>query len=67
MINITELQKNELSKDINNLEELLNNGDLDKLLLAIDELFLSNLDENDEPTEKAMKYQRLYDQIYNQN
>lgn len=66
MINITEYQKKELSKDISNLTELLENTDLDELLFAIDDLFLDNLDENDKPTEKVLKYQRLYDEIYNQ-
>lgn len=67
MINITDEQKQIVSEYIDNFSELIKEGDVNKLLLSIDDVIIYNLDENDEPDEIGIKLQRIYDQIYNQN
>lgn len=56
-----------LKKEIPNIDEIIKSDDVNDLLLTIDDAILDNLDEDDEPTEKGIELQRIYDQIFNQN
>jgi len=68
MINITTEQKQFIGNYIDNLAELLDKGDVNELLSAIDDEIINNiLGNNDEPDETGIKLQKIYDQIYNQN
>lgn len=67
MINITDEQMKRLKKEIPNIDEIIKSDDVNDLLLTIDDAILDNLDEDDEPTEKGIELQRIYDQIFNQN
>lgn len=67
MINVTDEQKNILKKHIKNFDELIKRDDVNELLLAIDDVIVFNMDENDEPDELGIELQKLYDQIYNNN
>ena len=63
MINVTNI----LKKHIKNFDELIKSDDVNELLLAIDDVIVFNMDENDEPDELGIELQKLYDQIYNNN
>ena len=53
---------------IENIENLIENGDIQEVLDAIDDVIVDNiLGNNDEPDEEGIKLQRIYDQIFNQN
>ena len=53
---------------IENIENLIANGDIQEVLDAIDDVIVDNiLGNNDEPDEEGIKLQRIYDQIFNQN
>lgn len=68
MIVIKEAQINELSSYIENIDDIIANGDIQDLLDAIDDVIVDNiLGNNDEPDEIGIKLQRIYDEIYNQN
>jgi len=68
MINITIEQKQFIGNYIDNLDELLDKGDVNELLSAIDDEIVNNiLGNNDEPDKTGIKLQKIYDQIYNQN
>ena len=67
MINVTDEQVEILKEHIENLNELLESNDVNELLLAIDDVIVYNMDENDEPDELGIKLQKIYDQIYNLN
>ncbi len=65
---ITDEQINELKPYIENLDELITNGDVEALLEALDDVIIDNiLGNNDEPDEEGVKLQLIYDRIYNQN
>lgn len=68
MINIKDEQFNHLSNYIKNLKELIDKDDINELLIAIDDVIVENIvNNNDEPDDEGIKLQRIYDQIYNQN
>ena len=67
MIYITDEQVKQLKNEIPNIDEMVKSDDINALLLVIDDVILDNLDENDEPTQRGIELQRIYDQIYNQN
>ena len=65
---VTEEQIAILKPYIANVEELIKNDDVQKVLDAIDDVIIDNiLANNDEPDEEGIKIQRVYDQIFNQN
>lgn len=67
-MNITDAQKEKLKLHIDNLEEVISNGDIQLLLDLIDDVIVNDiLGNDDEPTELGIELQRIYDQIYNQN
>lgn len=67
MIKITEEQKKKLNNHIDNLDLLIKNDDLDKLLLTIDDAIINHIDDDDEPDETGIMIQRIYDEIYEAN
>lgn len=53
---------------IENIEDLIAEGDVQVVLDAIDDVIVDNiLGNNDEPDEEGIMLQNIYDQIYNQN
>lgn len=65
---VSEEQINELKPYIKNIYEVISEGDVRKLLEAIDDLIVENiLNKNDEPDDEGVRLQRIYDQIYIQN
>lgn len=65
---VSEEQINELKPYIKNIYEVISEGDVRKLLEAIDDVIVENiLNKNDEPDDKGVRLQRIYDQIYIQN
>ena len=64
MIILTDIQRAQLIKYIPNFDE---NGEVNDLLLALDDVMLDSLDENDERTDETIIIAKLYDQIYTQN
>ena len=68
MIIITERQKEYLKSYIENIDDLIEKDDIQLLLDTIDDEIVDNiLGNNDEPDEKGIELQKIYDQIYNQN
>jgi hypothetical protein len=67
MINIKQEYVEELKKEIHNCEDLIKTDDLGELLIAIDEVIVSKLTKNYEPTKESHKYQVIYDDVYNNN
>ncbi len=61
---ITENQIEYLENFINNLEELLRAGEVNDLLLAIDDAIIETFDEDGYPDENGNQLQRIYDEIY---
>ncbi len=67
-MNITIEQIKELKPYIENIENLVSDGDVQKLLDAIDDVIVDNILANDdEPDEEGIKLQKIYDEIFNQN
>ena len=65
---INEEQIKILKKYIDNLQDLIKNGDVEELLNTIDDLIIDNILANhDEPDYVGIELQRIYDEIYNQN
>ncbi len=65
---ITDEQINKLKPYIENIDDLIQKGDVQDLLDAIDDVIVDNiLGNNDEPDEEGIELQKIYDQIYNQN
>ena len=65
---INDLQIEELKQHIDNINEFIENDDIQGLLDAIDDIIIDNiLGNNDEPDEKGIKLQKIYDEINNQN
>lgn len=68
MIKITDEQKIILNQYFNNLDELVEKDDIQIFLDRIDDIIVDNIiSNNDEPDEKGIVLQRIYDQIFNQN
>lgn len=68
MLNITNKQKKVLNSYLDNVEELINNDDIERLLLDFDDAIIKfGMDEEQEITVKGVEMQKIYDQIYNQN
>ena len=67
-MNITDAQKEKLSVYIDNLDELIQSGDVQAVLDAVDDVIVNDiLGNDDEPTELEIELQKIHDQIYNQN
>lgn len=64
---ITENQIEYLEDFINNLDELLMAGEVNDLLIAIDDAIIDTFDEEGYPDEKGNQLQRIYDEIYLMN
>lgn len=65
---ITEQQIRELEVYIKNIKELVQKGDVQEVLDAIDDVIVSNiLGNNDEPDEEGIRLQRIYDYIFYEN
>ena len=65
---ITEQQIRELEVYIKNIKELVQKGDVQEVLDAIDDVIVSNiLGNNDEPDEEGIRLQRIYDDIFYEN
>ena len=65
---ITEQQIRELEVYIKNIKELVQKGDVQEVLDAIDDVIVSNiLGNNDEPDEEGIRLQRIYDDILYEN
>lgn len=65
---VSEKQINELKPYIKSIYELVSEGDVRKLLEAIDDVIVENiLNNDDEPDDEGVRLQRIYDQIYSQN
>ena len=61
-------QIKELKPYIENIEDLIAEGDVQVVLDAIDYVIVDNiLGNNDEPDNEGIKLQKIYDQIFNQN
>lgn len=67
MLNIKPEYMENLKKEIPNYDELVKTDDLGELLIAIDDVIISKLDKNYEPTKESHKYQVIYDYVYNNN
>lgn len=53
---------------IENIENLIAEGDVQAVLDAIDDVIVDNiLGNNDEPDEEGIKLQKMYDEIFAQN
>lgn len=66
-IKITKKQKNFLGNSIKNLDELLMAGEVNDLLIAIDDAIIETFDEDDYPDETGNQLQKIYDEIYLMN
>ena len=65
---ITSDQIKELKPYVDGIDALIESGDVEDLLDAIDDVIIDNILENDdEPDDVGIKLQWLYDEIYNQN
>ena len=57
-----------LKQHIENIEDLIEAGDVQEVLDAIDDVIVDNiLANNDEPDDEGVKLQKIYDEIFNQN
>jgi hypothetical protein len=53
---------------IKNIDELVEHDDIQEILDAIDDLIIDNiLGNHDEPDERGIQFQKIYDEIYYQN
>ena len=51
-----------------NIEDLIETGDVQEVLDVIDDVIVDNiLANNDEPDDEGVKLQKIYDEIFNQN
>lgn len=65
---VTDKQIEILKPYINNITELVQSGDIQEVLDAIDDVIVDNiLGNNDEPNEEGIRLQKVYDEIFNQN
>lgn len=57
-----------LKPHIENIEDLIETGDVQAVLDAIDDVIVDNiLVNNDEPDDECIKLQKIYDEIFNEN
>lgn len=57
-----------LKQHIENIEDLIETGDVQEVLDVIDDVIVDNiLANNDEPDDEGVKLQKIYDEIFNQN
>ena len=57
-----------LKPHIENIEDLIETGDVQEVLDAIDDVIVDNiLANNDEPDDEGIKLQKIYDEIFNEN
>ena len=57
-----------LKPHIENIEDLIEIGDVQAVLDAIDDVIVDNiLVNNDEPDDEGIKLQKIYDEIFNEN
>jgi len=57
-----------LKPHIENIEDLIETGDVQEVLDVIDDVIVDNiLAHNDEPDDEGVKLQKIYDEIFNQN
>lgn len=57
-----------LKPHIENIEDLIETGDVHEVLDVIDDVIVDNiLANNDEPDDEGVKLQKIYDEIFNQN
>ena len=63
----TENQIEYLEDFISNLDELLMAGEVNDLLIAIDDAIIETFDEDGYPDETGNQLQRIYDEIYSTN
>ena len=57
-----------LKPHIENIEDLIETGDVQEVLDVIDDVIVDNiLANNDEPDDEGVKLQKIYDEIFNQN
>ena len=57
-----------LKPHIENIEDLIETGDVQEVLDAIDDVIVDNiLANNDEPDDEGVKLQKIYDEIFNEN
>jgi hypothetical protein len=65
---ITAEQIKVLKPNIENIEHLIEEGNVQAVLDAIDDVIVDNiLGNNDEPDDEGVKLQKIYDEIFNQN
>lgn len=64
---VTEEQKKEIKKYGVDIDKLIKNGDVNEVLFAIDDVILDLMDEDGELDKEGVKFQLIYDQIYNAN
>ena len=67
VMNITKEQIKVLRKYMNNIDELVSNGNIDDLLIEVDDAIIDNYDKDYEPTEASREIQKIYDEIYLMN
>lgn len=63
-IKIKKKQKEFLDDSIKDLDELLAAGEVNDLLLAIDDAIIETFDEDGYPNETGNQLQKIYDEIY---
>ena len=57
-----------LKPHIENIEDLIETGDVQEVLDVIDDVIVDNiLANNDEPDDEGIKLQKIYDEIFNEN
>lgn len=57
-----------LKPHIENIEDLIETGDVQEVLDVIDDVIVDNiLANNDEPDDEGVRLQKIYDEIFNQN
>ena len=68
MIVITKEQIGALEPYIENIEEIISQGDVQRLLDAIDDVIVNNILANDdEPDRAGVMIQKIWDAIFDQN
>lgn len=63
-IKITKKQKDFLGDSIKDLDKLLMDGEVNDLLIAIDDAIIETFDEDGYPNETGNQLQKIYDEIY---
>ena len=63
-IKITHDQKEYIGKYVDNLDELLKEGEINEVLIAINDAIISTFDKDGYPDETGNKLQAIYDELY---